>query len=176
MDSFVVNYDALEDLTWTVTSSDTVVLSNADLRIVGNGAHFVLQAVPQNDDLGSTVIRVECSDSVFRASREFRIRVIEEEVTGVNDDISTKADVISISPLPAAGDFVTITSTVPDVLIHSAEVLNGVGSRVGSSTIQEHSLPSTSISISTAGLPASYYMARVVTSIGTYVKALVILR
>jgi hypothetical protein len=176
MDSFVVNYDALEDLTWTVTSSDTIVLSNADLRIVGNGAHFVLQAVPQNDDLGSTVIRVECSDSVFRASREFRIRVIEEEVTGVNEDISTKADVIAISPLPAAGDFVTITSTVPDVLIHSVEVLNGVGNRVGSSIHHEYSLPSTSIAISTAGLPASYYLARVVTSIGTYVKALVVLR
>jgi pimeloyl-ACP methyl ester carboxylesterase len=176
MDVFSVIYDYPDELQYVVTSSDTTVIPLSNISILGSAPNLVLQVIPQENVFGWSAIRVLCADSNATAETEFRIRVIEDDVTGINDESLGPVNDVTISPLPVNQDRLTITVTDDDNEIVDLTVVDVTGAVVPVGARAFSPMPSRIVTVDVASVPSAQYFLRVTTRKGVVVRALPIVR
>jgi hypothetical protein len=176
MDAFSVVYESPDELQYVVTSSDTSVIPLSNITILGNAPNLVLQVIPQENVFGWSAIRVLCADSNATAETEFRIRVIEDDVTGINDESLGPVNDVTMSPLPVNQDRLTITVTDDDNEIVDLTVVDVTGAVVPVGARTFSPMPSRIVTVDVASIPSAQYFLRVTTRKGVVVRALPIVR
>ena len=176
MDAFSVVYESPDELQYVVTSSDTSVIPLSNITILGNAPNLVLQVIPQENVFGSSAIGVFCVDTNATAQVEFRVKVIEDEVTGIHhESYSTTCDV-TMSPLPVNQDRLTITVTDDDNEIVDLTVVDVTGAVVPVGARTFSPMPSRIVTVDASAIPSAQYLLRVATRKGVVVRSLPIIR
>jgi hypothetical protein len=176
MDVFSVIYEHPDELQYVITSSDTTVIPLSNISILGNEPNLVLQVIPQENVFGSSAIRVFCVDTNATAQVEFRVKVIEDEVTGIHhESYSTTCDV-TMSPLPVNQDRLTITVTDDDNEIVDLTVVDVTGAVVPVGARTFSPMPSRIVTVDASAIPSAQYLLRVATRKGVVVRSLPIIR
>ncbi len=176
MDVFSVIYEHPDELQYVVTSSDTTVIPLSNISILGSAPNLVLQVIPQENVFGWSAIRVFCVDTNATAQVEFRVKVIEDEVTGIHHESSSTTCDVRISPLPVKQDRLTITVSDDDNEIVDLTVVDVTGAVVPVGARTFSPMPSRIVTVDVSAIPSAQYLLRVATRKGVVVRALPIVR
>lgn len=79
-DAFTVTYDNVRDLAWSVTSSDTLLISSTDVVISGAGSHFTARITPRANRVGTAILQIRCADAYFTKTADVTITVVKDTV------------------------------------------------------------------------------------------------
>ncbi len=176
MDVFSVIYDNPDELQYDVTSSDTSVIPLSNISILGSVPNLVLQVIPRENVFGWSAIRVFCADSNATAEIEFRVKVIEDDITGIHDESMSPADDVTISPFPVNQDRLTITVNDDDNEIVDLTIVDVTGSVVPVSARTFSPMPSRIVTVDATAIPSAQYVLRVATKKGSVIRSLPIVR
>ena len=176
MDAFSVVYESPDELQYVVTSSDTSVIPLTNITMLGSAPNLVLQIIPQENVFGSSSIRVVCFDTNATAQIEYKVRVIEDDVTGVHNDSRTAACDVTLSPLPVHQDHVTIAMSHDDDEIVDLAVFDVTGAVVSVGARTFSPMPSRIVTVDASAIPSAHYFLRVTTKKGAVVRSMPIIR
>ncbi len=107
IDEFHVEYDAADQLKWSIVSMDTSLISSSNITLLGEGPRLALQIVPNPGSVGSVELHVICNDSIFTSKSAFRVTVVQ-------DSLPSRAPVI--------WSMVDTTITTSDTLMQDVRV------------------------------------------------------
>jgi hypothetical protein len=144
--------------------------------MLGSAPNFVLQVIPQVNVFGSSSIRVFCVDTNATAQIEYRVKVIEDEVTGVHDDSRIAACDVTVSPLPVDQDRVTVATNHDDDEIVDLAVFDLTGALVPVGARTFSPMPSQIVTVDASAIPSAHYFLRVTTKKGAVVRSMPIIR
>ncbi len=171
-----VVYEDAEELRWTVTSLDTAVIPATNVTFIAGGTSNVLRVVPSMGVVGTSVIRVVCSDSINTSASEMLVRVTTDTVTNVRSPIEHRAPSLRLHPMPVTQDVVSITLHAPNERVLEVTVADQSGRIMITHPTYEHAMAEQTFTIDTASLPAGRYHLHVRTTRGVHIAPMVILR
>lgn len=171
-----VEYEDPEELTWTATSLDTTVIPADNVTFVVGGRSNVLRVVPNSGVVGTSVIRVVCSDSINTTAAEMLVRVANDTLTSVHSPFDDRVPSLRLHPMPATQDVVCIALHIPNDRVLDVTVSDQAGRIMITHPIDEYVSIEQVFTISTASLPTGRYHLHVRTTRGLHIAPLVILR
>jgi triacylglycerol esterase/lipase EstA (alpha/beta hydrolase family) len=174
VDVFTLSYDDLHQLQWEVRSSDTTIIPQNGIAVVGNGTHRILRIVPRPFSAGLVDLNIRINDSNHSVTFTHRIKVTapmgygEATISGTpfSPDNTSGAD----------DDAVTVMSESQHSLIQAIEVFDVMGRAVsiGQPNLQSARMPASRLE--TITLDAACYVVRITTSSSVTLKPLLVIQ
>lgn len=171
-----VDYEDPEELQWTATSLNTDVIPSSNISFVQGGEVNVLRVVPLKTVTGSASIRVTCRDSTHSASAVIHVVVVDDTVTSVNHWVPCPGPAMSVRPIPAIHDEVSVVLHVQDERAYEIAIVDYSGRTVATQPIATDASSNLSYTINTSSLPSGGYRLHLRTNRGVHVAPMVVVR